>query len=333
MNRHIPLLAGLLVAQLLLALILFWPKSQDAGLVNWPSLEAAEVTEIQLSSADGETLVLQRQTAGWMLTDWKDPAQAQALLETPLPADANRVRTLLAQLTVNPGSWPVASSQSAARRFGVDDAGFAHRVQLRVAAETRLDLLLGTSPAFRRMHGRLAGSDAILNLELAGHEISARADDWLDKGALRPEGALDQVQLVAMPTEAGTQSLTLQREGDNWHLLDATSVPTLDQGAVDALLSRLRNLRVQGLSVQQATDANAILAVHLQDAQGELSYQIYPQPTGVDYLIRSSRLPGLFRIAAFQVEPLLLTRDDLLAAEVAAEVTVETAIETASETN
>lgn len=144
-------LAGLLVLQLLLALGLGLGSGRALapGAANTPLLEATPeaARRIQILSADGATtLTLVKEEPGWILPELGDAPVLELKVEQLLGALAELMRPL-----------PIATSESARQRFKVADTAFERRLIVEDDSERVLDLLIGDSPGFRRVYGRLAG--------------------------------------------------------------------------------------------------------------------------------------------------------------------------------
>ena len=122
MRNAIPSLLLILVIQLILIAVVYWPRvandeiTADASAVKF---DPAEVTKLGIrDDLDGEAQ-LARVGERWLL-----PALHN------LPADPEKVATLLDGLLSANDSWPVAHSSPARQRFQVADYLFQRRITL-----------------------------------------------------------------------------------------------------------------------------------------------------------------------------------------------------------
>ena len=124
------ILTAIFVAQLALVATLYWPQKEAA-----PDREALitlipgdAVNQIQLANGDGATLVLVRHA-----NDWR--------LDIGLPADSDKVRALLTALLASDPGFPIADSDTAARRFEVSEDNFQRKITLNTADAQGLSLI------------------------------------------------------------------------------------------------------------------------------------------------------------------------------------------------
>jgi hypothetical protein len=181
MDRRIPALAILLAAQLLLTVgVLWWRNADDGGRPGeLITFDREAVDRITIDDGDGKSLTLQKSADGWVL-----PAA------DGLPADAQKVSETLEKLGASDASWPVATTEAAATRFEVTDEKFQRRIRLANGDSTLIDLYLGTSPGFRKVHARLAGESDIYAITFANYDATTKAQDWLSKSLIAPAGSL-----------------------------------------------------------------------------------------------------------------------------------------------
>ncbi len=219
-------LAVLLGLQLLAALVMglsgadLSPAGPRGALLDF---EQAQVTRIRIEGRKQGPLVLERRDETWLIPALDD-----------FPTAAIKVTNLLNKLGGIQRRIPVATSESAIRRFRVADEGFERKVALEGQDGPLGTLYLGDSPGFRRLFVRADGEQAVYEAGLALFEASDKADDWISKTAL----LLEQRDIQAI--ELG--DIALERGDEGWVLSDPGTDETLDQGAVDALVHTLANL-------------------------------------------------------------------------------------------
>jgi hypothetical protein len=78
-------------------------------------------------------------------------------------------------------------------------------------------------------------------------------------------------------------------------------------------VDKVRDLRVLGMATASTEGLKPAFAMTVQDDQGTVTLTFYqPEPDG-EYLVTSTRRPGVFRAAMYQVEPLRVGREELIA--------------------
>ncbi|NCC38877.1 MAG: DUF4340 domain-containing protein [Gammaproteobacteria bacterium] len=290
-------LAGLLVLQLLLALGLGLGSGRALapGAANTPLLEATPeaARRIQILSADGATtLTLVKEEPGWILPELGDAPVLELKVEQLLGALAELMRPL-----------PIATSESARQRFKVADTAFERRLIVEDDSERVLDLLIGDSPGFRRVYGRLAGEPGVYDLRLAQSDISTRADDWVDPGLLRLETA--EIERIA------SRDWTLTKGADGaWTLADTDQPLALE--AVDALVMRIANLSYRGIlginddPGYNQQDPELVLTIDLVTGE-QREYRISRLHAGPDHVLKDSAQPWYFKLTELDLGELLET--------------------------
>jgi Domain of unknown function (DUF4340) len=303
MNKHVKGLALLLAAQLVvLAVVLVWQeRASSAPSGALLKVDRNKVDGIVVVDDKGVKLNLQKTDTGWVLPDAKS-----------LPADADKVGSLLDKLVAASAPWPVATSAESAKRFEVTKDKFQREIQLRSGGEVVADLYLGTSPGFKKVHARRADSDDVYAIAFANYEATARADDWLDKNILKPDG---DVTVLARP-----EHWKLERNGETWSLDGLAQGETTKQDAATDLVNKVVNLRVMGVADAAPTDdATLKLTLSATTPKGTFDYRLYQPQPNADFIVTRSGQDGAFKLAAYVGEPLIKDRGDLVGSPTPAE--------------
>ncbi len=295
----IALLAGLLVAQLLLALGLGWTgRNLGDTTAGTPLLPfgADQVDHIEINQPGQDPVTLERKDAGWIL-----PGLAG------FPAAGHKVDALLTKLAGIERRLPVATSDGALERFKVTDDGYERQLIARTADGAATELLFGDSPGFRRIFVRPAGETAVYEVPLAVSDIAARSDDWTDKTVLQlmPE----EIRRVHLP------DLELIRGDDGWQLQGLTEQESLDTEKADQLIRTLSGLSFNAVRPAAAEDTSEgaqapesamDLQLTLEDDK-TLDYRLI-KTANEEYLLTVSTQPYRFVISQYQAEQLLEQR-------------------------
>jgi hypothetical protein len=302
MSGRIGLLGGLLAAQVVIiaGLLLAGGVGSDAGAPHLLSFEPANVTKLKVSGEE-DAVQLVRDGEDWRLAD--------GVLDG-LPADGGKVSELLADLSDLDAPWPVATSDDSAERFEVTEGNHQRRLVIEDADGPVADLLLGTSPGYRRVHARVSGASAVYSIDFSNYEAPTDADQWLDKALLAAQGEVSSVVLE--------DAWQLTRQGAEW-LIDGAPA---DAEAADDLVRRFTGLRVLGTSDEQqdaAGDADAagepagVFVV--SDEEGEHRLTLFHEAEEGDYSLTSDRVAGRFEVATYIAEQMLADPADLRSAD------------------
>ena len=291
MKDKIGLLGAVLVVQLLVVAALLIGDalgSDDAG-SSLLSFDPDAVVKLELSTLD-ESVQLNRGGDGWQVGD------------EALPADSAKIGEMLDKLANVAATWPVATSSDSAVRFEVTEANFQRRLVLESADGVVADLMLGTSPGYRRVHARADGADEVYSVDLSNYEVPVDADQWLDKTLLGATGPITGLQLEA--------SWQLANTDEGWLVDDTAGDPeAADQEAASQLIDRFSDLRVLGI-VEPAGESKGTFIVN--DEAGEHRLQLFHDAEEDDYSVGSDRTPGRFGIATYIAEQMLVDVDALL---------------------
>ncbi|WP_105102171.1 DUF4340 domain-containing protein [Microbulbifer pacificus] len=279
-------LSGVLALQLVLATGLFWEStSRQQAQAQATQLVQTETNALQRLeiAGDDEHVTLVRKDGQWLLPELHD-----------LPVNGDKLDTLLEKLTALKGNWPVATSNSARERFEVAEEKFRKHLKLYSAEGDKpaLELFVGTSPGFRKVHVRRADDDAIYAVELNSFDLPTTTDSWLDKSLLAA-GTLEQIQ---------GPDYALEKAEDGWKFAAADSgdgeqTPAVDPGKARELAAALEKLRITK-AVDNASES-ALQAeeteIVVQTSEGERRYHFASADD--KYYVRRDDREQLFEIS------------------------------------
>ena len=285
MKDKLGLLGAVLVVQLLVvaALVIDDALGSAQTAPTLLSFDPDEVVKFNVSTLEDSVQLLKGEQ-GWHLDD-------------DLPADDAKVGEVLDKLANVSAPWPVATSSDSAERFEVTEANFQRRLVLESADDTLADLMLGTSPGYRRVHVRAEGEDEVYSVDFSNYEVPVDIDQWLDKTLLQASGPISGLTLEA--------SWQLTNDDEGW-LIDGVAA---DQEEASDLIDRFADLRVLGVG-EAAGELKGTFIV--TDAMGEHRLQMYHEAEEDDYSVASDRIPGRFEIATYIAEQMLVESGELL---------------------
>ena len=226
-KRQHQLLAGVLIVQLVLSAVVFWPRPLTAaqGEPLFGDLEAGDITVLTLEDGAGSVTRLEQVGGQWVVPEADN-----------YPATMDEVVSFLDKLLAVRTDRLVTRGEASHRRLRVSPDEFARRISFQTDEGEEQTVYLGTAPQFGSVHFRLAGeSETYLTSELATHDAAATVSAWVDLTYQRLEP--EDVHRFTLENESGT--FVFERIGeDGWMLADLNEDETLDLGAVRGLLRR-----------------------------------------------------------------------------------------------
>ncbi|MEA3275376.1 MAG: DUF4340 domain-containing protein [Pseudomonadota bacterium] len=293
LSPHIVALIGLLAAQLLLALVLgfggrdFGAASPDAPLL---AFDEEQVTRVRIETPDKDPLLVEKIDGQWSIPALGD-----------FPAAELKVTDLLGKLAELKKRLPVATSQTARKRFLVADDLHERRLTLEDGDRALATLYLGDSPGFRRLFVRAEGEQAVYEADMALFDASENPDDWSDKTVLHL--AEEDLRRVELP------DATLERVEGTWRLADLAEGEALDEESVDDAIRRLAQVNFLAVreeqNVPEPEKGAPAVRYEITTATGEtLEYQISGLEDSENYVLRTSARPHLFELSKYTVEGL-----------------------------
>jgi hypothetical protein len=294
-------LGGLLALQLVLAagLALNGLRERTTDIAA-PLLDfaTADVDRIVIDDNASKSTTLTRDDGGWQLASLSG-----------LPANKAKATSVLDTLAGLRTTMPVASTAAGRERFEVSEGKFQRRLRLYDGEKLLGDYYFGTSPGFRRTHGRRAGDDEVYALAFNNFDLPGDSNDWLDKALLGASG----VQKVK------AADYELSRNGDTWQLAAADEnevAPQVDAGKVGELVNALESMRV--LRAEDGLPEGERVVVEVTTDDGNLRYEFAADDS--KYYVKRSDLDRAFTISKTDYDRIAgKTRALLVNGEAAAE--------------
>lgn len=236
MNRTQLTLAGILVAQLLLIVLVRSPFSSAHGPTEarlmFPDAVGLEASRLELLGPDDAGLTLVSREGSWVLE------------ESGYPADATKIEQLITQLSEIEVRRPVVASDRYHEAFEITDDAFRGRLRLYGGdSDPAVDLLLGSAPNYQVTHARAAGDDAVYELTgIAPYDISPEPRSWADKQLVD----VPATEVVTIVVENGAGLFELSRGEAGWTVVrPADRAGTVVAAAeVDNLVRGAGDLRI-----------------------------------------------------------------------------------------
>jgi hypothetical protein len=293
MKQTTLVLSGILALQLVLALGLTFSGSDNSPFKAGEPLLALDkvaVDSIVVDETGGSSVTLAKKDGKWVI-----PAMAE------FPADEGQVKQLIEKVASLKKGWPVATTSEAAERFKVTRDNHDRRIVFKGGEWEVGSILVGTAPTYRQAHIRMPSSNEVYSLEFAAHDAPTRAEQWMDKGALRLQQ--DKVSSISV------NDLLLERKEGKFAVAELKDGETQKDMEIPPVVSAATT---PGFDSVQGKGPDALAKVEPADLQvtvkregGEpVVYKFKKEQEGGAYLFSVSTQPYLFRVAEAYVKPL-----------------------------
>jgi hypothetical protein len=318
-KRHNQILAGVLAVQIILSVVVFWPRSvaTGAGEPIFPDLAADDVVALSIADADGNTVVLQKTVGDWALPEADD-----------YPATADKVTSLLENIVGLATGRLVTQTDASHERLQVASDDFLRRIRFETADGAEHTLYLGSSPSYGATHFRVDGQNEVyLAADISVWDTNATADSWINPLYL----SVTQADVTQITLENANGKLTFVKEeaeeeeedenaegGGAWTMRGLKADETLDEAQVTTVLRQAASVNVteplgkEALAEYGMDEPQAV--VTLETAEKTVTLQVGAKdPDGDSYVVKSSESPYYVRVSGFSLNSLVENaRDDFL---------------------
>lgn len=303
MNRRNQILSGLLLLQVVIIAIVFWP-GRGATASAEPLFAGITLDDIQAFTIhQGESsLHVARGGDGWVLPE-ADEFPVTALTATDMISKVLEIDTRRL----------VADDTSSHARLQVTEEDAVRTVDLETSDGNTLTLIVGSSPSFRSTNVRRSDSNNVYIANgLQATDLRTDYSSWVDTSYL----AIPQSDVTGLTLTNGQGTLTFTEVStDTWTLVDLAEDETFNQNNLTSLLTRIGSLNmVQPLGKEAAPEygmdsPGATMIIDWQTAAGEaerttLTVGAEPLEDG-NYVIKSSDSAYYVKVASFTVENIL----------------------------
>jgi len=312
MSRGNRVLAVLLIAQIAVGVVVFWPRTPSAvaGELLFPGLEAEQVTRVSIADPEQGELRLSKEGDGWVL-----PGAGG------YPGQSTKVDALLEKLVDLTGDRVITETKASHKRLEVADDAYVRLVVLTLSDGTLRTLYVGTSPSYGVLHVRLKGQDEVYLVSgLSSSDVGAKASDWVDTAYV----SLNQDQVYAISVENVNGRFVFTKDAEaNWTLAGLQEGETLQASAVSSLLSRVASLRLlrplgtENLPSYGMSTPLATFTLQLRNAEGLVEQHTVvvgsQDPEDNAYAAKYSGSDYYVRLAEYTVQEWVnKTREELL---------------------
>ena len=255
-------LAGGLVLQAVILIIVFWPSSSSLSVEKLlPGLEEAQVTGVTITDFAGKSIRLRGGPWGCVLPEAGD-----------YPCQKDKLTSLTNRLVgIDTGSL-VTQTAGSHRRLKVAGDEFEQMVEIHLADGGARRIYLGTSPRPGSVHVRVEDRDEVyLASAISDSDASAQATDWVEPVYF----SVPQEQVVSLTQENAQGRLRLEKDDSGvWTLPEESPVRPLDQTKVQSLVRKAASLRMvrplgtEALASYGLQNPGAVVTLRTLDGDG-----------------------------------------------------------------
>jgi hypothetical protein len=299
MKRHQQILAGLLIIQIVLAAITFWPKSAatSGGKPVFVDLSTDDVVALAITDDLDTRISLRKVDGEWVLPDAGN-----------YPAQAAKITPVLEKLAkLNTGNL-VTRTDTSHKALQVAGDDFVRRIDVEIADGTTATVYLGSAPRYTATHFRVYGQvETYLTTDFSTWDLNTSAASWIDTAYV----TIDAATLTEIVLENANGAFTLVKSGEEWLLAELADGDVIAPGKVNDVVSKVTRVTMQrplGTEEESAYGFSAPAAtVTLKTGDGGVyTLRIGGQLAGeTNYIVKSSESAYYVVVAEFNVKPLV----------------------------
>ena len=308
MNRLNQILVGLLVVQLVVVGILFWPCSTASveGESLFPGVTSDAIVGLTITGPDGQAVHLAKRDGKWVLPGADD-----------YPVLEDKVPTLFGKITALKAERLVTQTSGSHKRLRVAEDSYERLIEFELSDGALHRLYLGSSPSYSATHIRAEGQDQVyLTSNLSAQDTGFTAADWVDRAYL----SIARDQIVALTLENKNGRSEFEKSGDAWTMKGLAEGDIPNQTSVESLVSRAASVTLteplgkseqEGYRLQQPS-AVVTIRTHSQEA-GDKTVTLRvgaKDPAENSYVVISSESPYYVRVSEFWAKDLFESARD-----------------------
>jgi len=269
LTRGNQILLVVLVVQLILVGVAFWPRSAAvaSGEPLLPGLDPLEVVRVTITDKEGSQIVLAKELGNWVLPG------ADAY-----PCQEEKITELLDQVAGLTSDRLVTQTRASHERLGVARDEYEMLLQLEGSDGQAYELYIGTSPRYQVSHVRVADEDQVYLVSgVSSSTVSPRASAWIDTQYM----TLSQDEIVGLSLENANGQFEFtkvggEEEGEEatWTMAGLAPGEVLNENPVVSMVSGLSNLRMvrplgkEELEAYGLQDPVAAIRIRVPDEEG-----------------------------------------------------------------
>lgn len=300
MKRYQQILGAVLVLQIALVAVVFWPRttaSGDEGGVMLEGVETTDVVALTIKDMDGKEIELRKSGDTWVLPNSGD-----------YPVQADKVTGLLDKLVAITTGRLVTRTADSHKRLQVAADDFMRRIEIETLDGERRVIYLGSSPSYGAIHVRAEGeNETFLTNEVSSWEANTAESSWIDTGYV----SVDSETLVAVTLQNPNGQWSFEKDAEgNWTMVDLPAGETLNTNNVTSVVNQASRINmVRPLGQEEDPDYGLDQptgVVTLRTTEGTITVEIGAQSAEDNsYVVKSSDSPYYVRVSEYGVKSLL----------------------------
>ena len=312
LSRGNQILAAVLIVQIVLAVVVLWPRgaATAGGEGLFGELEADQIVSFSITDAEGIQIELAKEAGDWVLASGGN-----------YPAKGDTVTEFLDKLVAMTKDRLVTETAASQKRLMVADDDYNRLVEFELDDGTQHTLYIGTAPSYGVSHVRAAGDDEVYlvsNLTLS--DASVTASSWID--TVYSSITADEITGVIIENAQGNFVFSKDEEG-NWSLAGIPEGEEPNTNTIDYVYNRvddirlLRPLGTELLPEYGIDPPRATVTVQRTDAEGAEYTYVFTvgaqDETDRTWVMKSSESPYYVRVSEYTAEDFVnWTMDDFL---------------------
>lgn len=304
-TRRNQILAGILALQIVIAIVIFWPRGAVSGNQAAPLLanfKTEEVIGLTITDRDRNTVELAKNGQDWVLPQRDN-----------YPVVSSRVTDLLAKLEKIRTNRLIAQTEGSHRQLQVAADDFNRKIELKMKDGNTRTVYLGTSGGGSATHVRAADQKEVyLTSEVLSWDVGATESNWVETLFF----TLPQTTTVGITLQNAQGTFEFERPNgeSEWTMKGLTTDEKLEQSDVQDLLFQVTSVRMLGPlgkseQVQYGIDKpQAVITLRTKEGDQEKRYtltigaKLEEEQKSPDkekryyYVLRSSESPYFVRV-------------------------------------
>jgi len=307
MRRHNQILALVLVVQIALSVVVFWPRSAatSEGEPLFPDLESDAIAALTITDDQGSSIRLRKSSGEWTAPDADD-----------YPAQGSKIEPVLEEIIGLDTGRLVTRTDSSHKRLQVAEEDFVRRVVLETKDGTRHTLYLGSSPSYGATHFRLEGqSEVYLTDDLTAAKVGANAAAWIDTAYF----SIEQEKLTQVTLENENGAFVFTKSADNgWTMDGLEEGEEVNSNKISTVINKVSSIamiRPLGAEEKESYGTDVPTAtVTLEAGDQTVTLRVGSQdPDDNSYVIKTSESPYYVRVSKYVVQELVESgREDFI---------------------
>ena len=314
MNRRNQILAGVLVLQLVVAVIAFVPRLTPATSESKPlltGLTADKMAALSVTDNAGKSIDVGKQDGAWVLPK-----------VDAYPASQSKIDSTLEQLAGLKTGALVARPSASHKQLQVADNDYQRKIDIQLTDGTTQTVYFGASSGGASSYVRVGGQDDVyLAQGVASFDFSTDPTGWIETTYL----SVTQDSIISVKIENANGTFEFNKDAqNNWTMSGLSASEQFNSDSLVALLSRLSSLALSSPLGKQAKPEygmdkpSATVTLAVKDPTGitkSITLRIGAKDsTDNSYVVISSESPYYVRVSGFQVDGFVTqTREKFLA--------------------